>query len=228
MTMTTTAARSGRSFDGFSEATFRFLRGLSENPSKSFWESHRDEWCRDVLAPMERLLAGLEPEFGAGKVLGMRRDNRFSPDLSPYKTFLGAVVSLDNGMCYYVEISAGGMTAAGGWKFNHPPDQVERYRTAVDAGESGEALARIASRLRDKGFALTGDQIKTVPRGFPPDHPRAEWLRFKTICAEVHWPVDEWMYTEEALRRVAGAWRETRPLVDWLGTHVGPSGWNCR
>jgi uncharacterized protein (TIGR02453 family) len=214
-------------FDGFSEATFRFFRGLSENPSKEYCERHQDEWRRDVLAPMERLLAGLEPEFGPGNVLSMRRDNRFSPDPSPYKTFLGAVVTLDTGMCYYVEISSNGMTAAGGWKFNHPY-QVERYRGAVDRETSGEALVEIASRLGAKGFELTGDRIKTVPRGFSPDHPRAEWLSYKTICAEIHWPVDAWMFTGEALRRVADAWRETRPLVDWLGTHVGPSNWTCR
>jgi len=215
-------------FDGFSEATFRFFRGLSEEPTKAYWERHQDEWRRDVLAPMERLLTELEPEFGTGQVLSMRRDNRFSPDPSPYKTFLGAVVNLDNGMCRYVEISAEGLTAAGGWKFNHPPDQVERYRAAVDREASGQALAQIASRLREKGFTLTGDLIKTVPRGFSPDHPRAEWLRYKTISAEVRWPVDAWMFTAEALRRVADAWRETRPLVDWLGSHVGPSNWKCR
>lgn len=34
----------------------------------------------------------------------MRRDNRFSAILSPFKTYLSAVVHLESGICYDVEI----------------------------------------------------------------------------------------------------------------------------
>lgn len=215
-------------FQGFSRETFRFLRGLAEHPSKAYWDSHREIYRREVLIPMRHLLAALEAEFGPGKVLSMRRDNRFSPNPAPYKSYLGAVIYRESGMCYYVEISPEGMMAAGGWRFNHPADQVGRFRAAIDREASGQAFERIATCLREDRFELAGDRIKTVPKGYPADHPRAEWLRYKTVCAEYRWPVEDWMFTEEVLQRVESAWRKTQPLIDWLEMYVGPSTLTCR
>ena len=187
-------------FKGFSTETFQFLRGLSEYQSKTYWDSHEDIYRREVLAPMQHLLADLESEFGPGKVLSMRRDNRFSPDPSPFKTYLGAVIYRESGMCYYLEVSPEGMMAAGGWRFNHPADQVDRFRAAIDREESGQLFERIAAYLRENRFEMVGDKIKTAPRGYPADHPRIEWLRYKTVCAEYRWPVEDWMFTVDALR----------------------------
>ncbi len=33
--------------------------------------------------------------------------------------------------------------------------------------------------LRTQGLALTGNRMKTMPRGFSPDHPAAEWVRLR-------------------------------------------------
>ena len=67
------------------------------------------------------------------------------------------------------------------------------------------------------------DVLKTVPRGYPADHPRAGLLRYKGIVAWRQWPVAAWLETAQAKDRVAGFLRATRPLAGWLEANVGPS-----
>ncbi|MCL6626563.1 DUF2461 family protein [Alicyclobacillus shizuokensis] len=40
----------------------------------------------------------------------------------------------------------------------------------------------MAADLRRNHFELVGDKIKTTPKGYPANHPRIEWLRYKTVC----------------------------------------------
>ena len=67
------------------------------------------------------------------------------------------------------------------------------------------------------------DVLKTVPRGYPADHPRAGLLRYKGIVAWKEWPPEPWLETAEAKDRIAGFLRAARPLAGWLDTNVGPS-----
>ena len=129
---------------------------------------------------------------------------------------------------YYVEISHKGIIVAGGWRFNRPADQAGRFRAAIGLKESGQAFERIAARLRGNCFEPVGDRIKPSPKGYPADYPHAEWLRYKATCVEYRWPMEDWMFTEEILHQVESVWRETQPLIDWLGRHVGPSTFTYR
>ena len=113
-------------FAGFGEGAVEFYDGLLADNSKAYWTDHRAVYERDVLAPMQALLAVLEPEFGTGKIFRPYRDVRFSRDKTPYKTAQGAIVGP-----FYVQVSAEGLMAAGGG-YRWEPGQVTRFRTAVD------------------------------------------------------------------------------------------------
>ena len=65
------------------------------------------------------------------------------------------------------------------------PAQLSRYRGAVDASASGKGLETIMAGLVDAGFTIEGQTLKTIPRGFPKDHPRAELLKHKTLSASL-------------------------------------------
>jgi uncharacterized protein (DUF2461 family) len=103
-------------------------------------------------------------------------------------------------------------------------DQLARYRAAVDDDQSGPPLERIVAEAAADGVRIHGhDRLKRVPRGYPPDHPRADLLRHKGVVAWKEWPVAPWLGTAAAKRRVADFLRASAPLNQWLGTHVGPS-----
>jgi len=108
---------------------------------------------------------------------------------------------------------------AGGW-YMSSPEQVRRYRDAVASERSGAILASVVATLREDGYEMGGDRLKTAPRGYERDHPRAELLRHKSLTASAQHGTPDWLDTPEAIDVVAHDWRAFRPLMDWLRDHV--------
>ncbi|HKT55200.1 MAG TPA: DUF2461 domain-containing protein [Microbacterium sp.] len=206
-------------FPGWPDAAVEFYRGLEADNSKSFWTEHRAVYDAEVLAPMQALLADLTDEFGEAKIFRPNRDIRFSADKSPYKTSISAM--LGNG---YVEFSARGLGVGAGCHMM-AADQLERMRAAIADDGSGAELVDILAGLEAADIeVMVRDRLKTAPRGYPKDHPRADLLRNKDLAAWKHWPADEpWMRTDEVPARIAEVLRTARPLVRWLDANVGDS-----
>src|SRR6478672_11991044 len=162
-------------FTGIPADAFRFYADLEENNNRDWWLEHKPVYDAAVKEPLTLLLAELEPRFGPAKLFRPNRDVRFSADKSPYKTAQGAFAALDEGVGFYLQLSADGLLVGGGCHTSTPA-QVARFRGAVDAPASGEALQAIVAKVADAGYEVEGEQLKTVPRGFAKDHPRAELL----------------------------------------------------
>lgn len=204
-------------FTGFGEDAVEFYDGLLADNSRAYWTDRREVYERDVRGPMLALLADLEPEFGTGKVFRPHRDVRFSNDKTPYKTHCGGYAAP-----FYVEVSSEGLMAAGGY-YRMAPDQVARYRSAVDDERRGEDLRARLDGARAAGLTVGGEQLRTRPRGVDPDHPRLELIRHKGLYVSRRWPPDDALHGPACRARVQKVWRAARPLVEWLADHVGPS-----
>lgn len=207
-------------FRGFPAEGPAFYAGLEENNTKEWWSEHQDVYECAVQAPMTALLDGLAAEFGPGKVFRPHRDVRFSRDKSPYKTSQGGFVQTAEGTGYYVHLDADGL-AVGAGCHTSTSAQVERFRAAVDAPGDGSSLEVIVGSLDGAGYAIEGERLKTVPRGYAKDHPRAELLRHKTLTAGKAYGTPEWLGSAGALEHVRASWAELRPLVEWLTGHLG-------
>jgi uncharacterized protein (TIGR02453 family) len=205
-------------FHGWQAEALEFFDGLEADNSKAYWQRNKDVYERLVRAPMEELLVELEPDWGEGRIFRPYRDIRFSADKSPYKTSIAAVVGEG-----YVQLTAEGLGAGCGmWEM--ASDQLERYREAVDADRSGKRLTGLVAKARAAGLDVTAhEELKTAPRGYPKDHPRIELLRYKGLISWREWPAGAWLGTKQAKERVAGFFRLSRPLNEWLRTNVGPS-----
>ena len=206
-------------FRGWPAEAIEFYEGLEADNTRAYWQDHKKEYEELVKGPMVELLAELEPEFGAGKIFRPFRDVRFSRDKTPYKTAIGA--TLERGG--YVQFSAQGLAAGSGY-YVMMPDQLERYRQAIDDDKSGRKVIQLCDALRKARIDVTTrDALKTAPRGYPKDHPRIDLLRYKGLIAWKQWPVAAWMGTAKAKQRVVDFLVAARPLNDWLETHVGHS-----
>jgi uncharacterized protein (DUF2461 family) len=75
------------------------------------------------------------------------------------------------------------------------------------------------------GYDVHGtDPLRTAPRGYSADHPRADLLRNKGLIAWKRWaPTERWIGTPAAKDRIVAAIAESGPLRDWLREHVGAS-----
>lgn len=214
-------------FTGFGEHAIDFFDGLLADNSKAYWDDHLTLYKRDVRAPMEAMLNALEVEFGEGlangKVFRPHRDVRFARDKTPYKTHCGAVLEQGRGGgAYYVEISADGLKSGGGC-FHLAPDQLARFRSAVDNEAHGGALEQIIEGLRAEGWEVKGERLVTKPRGFPACHPRLELLRHKSLYVVYSWEPDDVLHEPGCLDRVRSAWQQLRPINEWAADRVGAS-----
>jgi uncharacterized protein (TIGR02453 family) len=205
-------------FTGFPEAALDFYDDLEMDNTKSFWEAHKDVYTQAVREPMLALTGALGEEFGPAKVFRPYRDVRFAADKTPYKTHQGAFVAVGPATGWYVQISAAGVRVGAGYYHAGGPD-LARIRTAIDTEHSGEELAALLARLRKKGFEINGEQLKTSPRGYSPDHPRIDLLRYKSMVVGKSYGFEN-LDTPKLLTRVRTDWRALRPLVDWVAARV--------
>ncbi|HEX2052432.1 MAG TPA: DUF2461 domain-containing protein [Actinomycetota bacterium] len=205
-------------FPGWPPEALDWFRGLEANNSREWFQAHRATYDQAVRGPLELLLSEVAGEFGDGKVSRPNRDIRFSPDKTPYKNRIYAVVGRPaGGGGWYVQLNKEGIFAGGGL---HAPDSktVARIRAAIADETTGPDLERIVGRMAQSGVHLFQElSLRTAPRGYASDHPRIELLRLKVYAAGVDYPAEPWLHTPEAKNRVVSAWRAVTPLLEWLG-----------
>lgn len=204
-------------FTGIPVEALDFYEDLEADNSKSFWTKHKSVYETAVRDPLRALGDSLADEFGPVHFFRPYRDVRFSNDKTPYKTQQGVTVGGN-----YVQIGAAGLFVAAGY-YRMAPDQVARYRAAVDDERTGSALAACVDELRGLGYGVDGEALKTRPRGYPDDHPRLELLKLKSVVGRRDFGSPDWLHTPKAAEHVAAAWRDLAPLARWLDDHVRPS-----
>ncbi|MEV0586231.1 DUF2461 domain-containing protein [Nonomuraea sp. NPDC050310] len=206
-------------FTGFPDEAFLFYEGLEADNSKTYFTRNKHLYEEAVKAPMLALTEELAAEFGTAHLFRPYRDVRFAKDKSPYKDHQGAFIDLQPSIGLYVEISARGLYTAGGC-YSTASDQVARFRAAIDNELTGVPLEKLVEELRGEGYAISGERLKTKPRGFDESHPRIDLLRHKSLYAGSRFEPEPWVHTAEVAERVRETWRAYGPLVDWLAAHV--------
>jgi uncharacterized protein (TIGR02453 family) len=203
-------------FSGWPVEAIEFYEGLRADNTRTYWLEHRSTYDDCVLRPMRELLDELEPEFGAGKIFRPYRDVRFSADKTPYKTAIGATLAAGG----YVQLSADGLGAGCGmWHLE--PEQLAHFRDAIAADKTGVKAQAIVDDLRAAKIEVSSHgELKTVPHGYPKDHPRAELLRHKGFVSWKDWPAGAWLGTAKAKARVVDFLHASEPLNDWLARNV--------
>ena len=211
-------------FGGFDRAAFEWFAGLERDNSKRWFEAHRETYERDVRGELDALLEELTADFdGRVKIFRQHRDLRFSRDKSPYKLATYGVIADRPGSdaALYAQLTSAGLFAGSGY-YRLAPDQLQRYRERA-AGRAGASLERILDELAQERFELIGDELKTVPRGFDRDHPRARVLRRRSVAAgrRLRAAKGRGVSRERALEHVRETWRRLGPMNAWLDRNVG-------
>lgn len=193
-------AQSDTVFQGFPPACFKFLRDLTANNNRVWFQAHRDEFESNVLAPsrafviaagsaMKQVYPSLlfdSATGGSGSMFRLARDIRFTRDKSPYKTNLGFRFWLSQraraaGRAgIYINVAPKGIEVYGG-AHGLTPQDIAAFRRRLTQGSRGAELQRILDRLGVEQFRLHGDAVTRVPSGIARDHPQAELAKFKSL-----------------------------------------------
>ena len=179
-------------FQGIPVEAFEFYEALAAENTKAWWTAHKATYDTAVRGPIEDLLAELADEFGEGQMFRPYNDVRFSKDKTPYKDHQGAYVPTEDGIGYYVQVSA------------QRADGRRRLVVAVAASRSratatpstratGVVLEKAIAAAEKAGLTLGGDVMKTRPRGVAEDHPRLDLLRHRTLTVERHDGTPAWV-----------------------------------
>ena len=208
---------------GFSPAATEFFEDLEDQNTREFWLAHKHVFDREIRDPMAALLDSLPEEYQPFKVFRMNRDVRFSADKSPYKIMHGAAHGAPGGV-YYLHLDASGLMVACG-NYMMQSDELERYRQAVADDASGEELAEILAALRRRRSMQLGpggpEPLRTAPRGYPRDQPRADLLRQKGLIATRTRSRSELQNGPRLRTFVLETFEMCSDLTDWLGRYVG-------
>ena len=203
-------------FKGWPVEAVEFYEGLEADNTKTYWQEHKAVYERCVKAPMDELLAELADDFGSGRV--------FRPvPRRPLQQGQDAVqAELRRPPARRVPLVLGRRALRRQRPLHARPDQLKRFRAAVDDGTSGSELESIVSTLRKDGYDVGAHEVlKTAPKGYPKDHPRIELLNQKGIVMSKSWPVGAWLGTRTAKGRVVACLDAARPLNAWLERNVG-------
>ncbi len=206
-------------FEGFPEAALDFYDDLELDNTKAFWAERRTTYDSAVAAPMRALTAELADEFGAAKIFRPYRDVRFAKDKTPYKTHQGAFIARGPATGFYLQIGAPGVRVGVGF-YAASSARLGTAREAIADPAHGAQLQQIIDALRDRGWTLGGDQLKTAPRGYAVDHPRIELLRHKSMTLGKDYGFEPVIHTAELVERIRADWREATPFVEWVLAHA--------
>jgi uncharacterized protein (TIGR02453 family) len=186
----------------FTAETLKFLRALKRNNRREWFNAHRDDYDVHVRQPMtaivERLahdFRGFAPELVASpkvSIYRIYRDTRFSENKTPYKTHVAAVfpprgLPKHEGAGVYFHVSPEEVWIGGGMYAPQTPQlHAVREHIAVNA-------KKLRSIVESPGFrrrvgTLEGERLQRVPRGFPKDHPAADYLKYRQFLAGAELP----------------------------------------
>lgn len=219
-------------FEGFPNEGRRFLAGLALHNEKPWFDAHRDEYERSLLAPMRSLVLEVgtrlrkstpaitaDPRVG-GSIMRIARDIRFAADKSPYKTWVAARwwegPNREQSAAYYFHIDAESIYAGGGI-YQFDDDQLTRYRTALNDPKALTSLKKALKGLSD--LEIGGQTLKRPPRGFTPDHPAGDLMLHKGFYAGRDLPARA-AKSPQVIEEAVAVYKQLLPLNRWLTTHL--------
>jgi uncharacterized protein (TIGR02453 family) len=220
-------------FEGFADPSGKFFKALAKKNDREWFNAHKAEFEEEWNAPMKSLLSDVASAIDSAfahcdldepKVFRIHRDVRFSKDKSPYKTHIGGFIPLkrtgktatDLPMALYFQV---GMprTFAGAGHYMMGPESLVRYRAAVADDKRGKELLKIIASLAKKGFpADSHESLQRVPKGYAPDHPRADLLKRKGLIVGFPEVPKEVLGSAKLTKWLANGCKIAAPLVEWL------------
>lgn len=219
-------------FQGFADTTGAFFRKLKKNQNRDWFLEHKAEFDEGWNKPMEHLLTDVFAlvddafpfcDLEAPKVFRIHRDVRFAKDKTPYKTHVAGRISIarrgpttEVPIALYFHVGDRECFAGSGHYMMDGP-ALAKFRAAVVDEKKGKELDAITKTLTKKGFTIEShDLLKRVPKGFDPEHPRAEHLKRKGLITRFPAVPLELLTSPKLVKHLATHLKTAAPLVEWL------------
>lgn len=222
-------------FSGFPPEAPQFFRGLARHNNREWFQARKAIFEEHVKQPMRLLVEALNGElrkFAPAYVTDpekaiyrIYRDTRFSKDKTPYKDHVAASfhprsAGSRGDAGFYVAMNHK-ETAIGGGIYMPQPEALLAIRHHI--AEHHRELRRIlkARVVKELLGEMQGEQLSRVPKGFAPQHPAADLLRFKRFILYVELP-PELATSPQLFPEVVKRFKAMRPFLEFLTAPLAP------
>jgi uncharacterized protein (TIGR02453 family) len=216
-------------FSGFPAEMPAFFRGLEKNNNREWFQARKSTFDEKIKLPMHTLVETLNqrmmrfaPDYVTDPpraIYRIYRDTRFSSDKTPYKSHIAAIFNRrifdkNSGASLYFSVSHKEIEVAGGL---YMPSAGQLLAVRNHLAANHETFRRLLRnrRLQTHLGELWGEQLSRAPKGFSPEHPALDLLRYKQWL--VYKTLDPALATApELLDEIALRFRLMTPLVEFL------------
>lgn len=183
-----------------STATLDFLRDLAQHNNRDWFQANHARYDA-AKAEFEAFITRVLHHINTTQPLGtttakdcifrINRDVRFSKDKSPYKLNLAAGIGVggrsSGRIDYYFHLQPNGETFIGAGMYQPTPAELATFRQEIDY--NADALKAIIEADDFTAYfpEISGETLKTTPKGYSADHPEIALLKRKQLFFSHHY-----------------------------------------
>jgi uncharacterized protein (TIGR02453 family) len=211
------------------KSTLQFLSDLKSNNTREWFNEHKKRYeaarsnfihfLDEFLKEMQEFEPVAYGQTGKELVFRIYRDVRFSNDKRPYKDHFGAFIaeggrkSINPG--YYLHLAGNDNSYIAGGLWMPPAAYLKAVRQELDYNlDEFKGIVENPDFIKKFG-GISGEQLKTTPKGYDKDNPAIEYLRFKSWAASM--PLsDKVVMSSEFMFVALEACKKLKPMNDFL------------
>jgi len=224
-------------FEGFQRGTLEFLTELEAHNYKEWFDTHRDDYEANFVAPARAFVEEVGPAVLAlapkvsvdprinGSIFRINRDARFAGTKNPYKPHIdiwfweGERKTAVSG--FFLRLTPKRMIlGAGAHRFDKV--RLAAWRDLTANRDAREELIGVIEELRIAGLPLRGKSLRRLPRGYTASDKLHETLLLHTaVWADRDTLLPPWVGTPEFAEQCLDLWTKAAPLHRWLTAWMG-------
>ena len=214
-------------FSGFPPQSLAFFEQLAANNTKAWFDAHRGEYEKHLLAPLKALVSDLadtmlaiDPELivlpAVDRTISrIHRDTRFSRDKSPYKTCLWITFKRPSpdwktAPCFFFELRADAYRYGMGF-YSANRETLDHLRRHIEARPVAfrDQIALLASTP----FVPEGELYRRPLQPSLPDDLQT-WHRRKNIYLTCNRPTDGRLFGPQIADDLRAGFRQLQPMYE--------------
>ncbi|MGK2861203.1 MAG: DUF2461 domain-containing protein [Chitinophagaceae bacterium] len=215
--------------------TIKFLKDLSKNNNKPWFEAHRknyEEAKTDFAGFIQSIIdnhgkkdEGIAHLKSKDCMFRINRDVRFSKDKSPYKNNMGAYINKGGKKSvyggYYFHCQPG-QSFVGGGLWMPMPAELSKVRQEIDYNFDTFKKITGSKKFKSVYDDLSRDAeyiLSRVPKGYEADNPAAEYLKLKSFVSMI--PLkDADLISKDLGKKVLLAFEALQPLLEFINQSI--------
>ena len=207
---------------GINPQVFSFFTALAKNNNREWFEANKQKFktleneVKVFTKEVERALQ-LHDKIQKAKMFRIYRDVRFSKNKTPYKTHFGIAFHREKPAFrggYYINLEPGNSFLGVGF-WGPSPEDLFRIRKELEL--DAEELRKIMAQSDFKKYwgELSGDEVKTAPKGFDKAHSNIDLIKKKQYVFLKNF-TDQQVFSDDFVDLIDEHFQHIRPYFDYM------------